>query len=446
MAVVEADPAADVRGLPPGPRLPGGVQALLAVLATERYTAHVLRRYGPAVTLRVAGIGEFVAFSDPEAIRELFTGDPEVLRAGEANAALGALARSSVVVADGERHLRLRRLLLPPFHGEAMRAHTSVIRTLAAAEVARWPVGRPFATLPRMQAVTLEVILRAVVGVRDPERARRLRAVLPRVLDVSLIALFAEAANPRLFASRAARRLPWLRARDEANRLVEEEIAAHRAAPEGRDDVLAMLLAARDEEGRGLDDTELRDQLLTLLMAGHETTATTLAWAFERLVRHPQALAAVQRALPGEDGEAHLGAVIDETLRTRPVVDQVMRRLGAPMVVGGHALPAGTLVAASILGVQRSAAFADPAAFRPERLLHRPPPPYTLIPFGGGARRCLGAAFAHLEMRTILRAVLERVELEPTAARAERTVRWRRFSTTPSRGGRVTVRRRLAAA
>jgi len=431
--------------MPPGPSLPAPVQALLAVLATERYTDHVGRRYGPAVTLRVAGIGEFVAFSDPDAIRELFTGDRDVLRAGEANAALGALARSSVVVADGERHLRLRRLLLPPFHGEAMRAHVPVVRALAAAEVARWPVGRPFATLPRMQAITLEVILRAVLGVRDEERARRLRAVLPAVLGVSLIMLFAEAANPGLFASRPARRLPWLRAREEANRLVEEEIAAHRADPAGRDDVLAVLIAARDEDGQGLDDVEVRDQLLTLLMAGHETTSTTLAWAFERLVRHPAALARLQRELPGEDGDAHLAAVVDETLRVRPVVDQVMRRLAAPMVVGGHALPAGTLVSASVLGVQRSGAHPDPLAFRPERFLHRPAPPYTLIPFGGGARRCLGAPFAQLELREILRAVLERVELEPATARGERPVRWRRFSTRPSRGGRVTVRRRLAA-
>jgi hypothetical protein len=253
-------------GLPPGPRLPVAVQTLLAVFATERYTDWCVRRYGGAVTLRVAGLDRFVSFSDPEMIREVFTGDRDVLRAGEANRVIG-LNETSVVVADGERHLRLRRLLLPPFHGEAVRRHAAVMRELALADVERWPVGRPFAVHDRMQAITLEAILRLVVGVRDPGRAERLRRALPAVLGVSLMALFAENGNPRLFATRPAQRLlPWLRARRVVNALLDEEIAAHRADPGDRDDVLAMLMATQDEQGDALTDEEVRDQLLTLLV------------------------------------------------------------------------------------------------------------------------------------------------------------------------------------
>jgi cytochrome P450 len=252
--------------------------------------------------------------------------------------------------------------------------------------------------------------------------------------------LFAEHAHPALFA-RLGRRLGWLRDREEAERLLDAEIAAHRADPDGRQDVLALLLGARDDEGRPLSDLEVRDQLVTLLAAGHETTAATLAWALERLVRHPEALARVRDAVRAGDGDAELTAVLDETLRVRPVVDQVGRKLSAPVELGGHRLPAGTIVAPSIVGVQRSPdAFADPAAFRPERFAGASAPPSTLIPFGGGARRCIGASFAMLEMRTILRVLLEQADLQPTTARDERRVRWRRFTTIPGRGARVVLR------
>jgi cytochrome P450 len=431
--------------LPPGPRLPALVQTLLAVGFAERYTAYVRRRFGVMATLRIVGLGRFVSVMEPALIKAVFTGDPDVLRGGEANQRIGTLSRSSVVVLDGERHLRLRRLLLPPFHGEAVRRHLDLIEAIARAEVARWPLGRPFATLPRVQAITLEAILRAVIGVRDEQRAARLRAVLPGVLGTSVLVLLVEGAFPRLFQSRLAARLPWLRARREANRLLEEEIAAHRADPAGRDDTLALLLSARDEDGRGLTDEEIRDQLLTLLVAGHETTATTLAWAVERLVRHPDALARLEREVAGGDGDAYVNAVIDETLRVRPVVDQVGRKLARPFELGGFRLPAGTLVAPSILGVQLSDEFAEPERFRPERFLDAPAPAYTLIPFGGGTHRCIGASFAVMEMRAILRTVVERLALEPTTSRRERPSRGRRFTTVPSRGGRVVARPRQPA-
>ncbi len=425
-------------GLPPGPRLPAAVQTLLALLATERYTDWCLRRYGGTVTLRIAGLGEFVSLSEPAAIRELFTGDRDVLLAGEANRVVG-INDTSVIVADGERHLRLRRLLLPPFHGEAVRRQAAIVRELALADVEQWPIGRPFAVHERMQRITLEVILRAVIGVRDAHRAARLRRELPAVLGVGLMALFAENAAPRVFATRPVQRLPWLRARRAVNALLAKEVAAHRADPEDRDDVLAMLLATRDEHGDALSDLEVRDQLLTLLLAGHETSATALAWCFERLVRHPDVLTRLRAEIDGTGGDAYLGAVVDETLRVRPVIDQVNRRLARPLHIAGHRLPAGTLVGASIIGAHRSDAFPDPQRFRPERFLEDNVPRYAHIPFGGGARRCIGASFARMEMTTILRAVLERVELAPSSAPGERAVRHRRFTVTPGRGGRVVV-------
>ena len=440
--IAPVSPAADP--LPPGPRLPMPVQTALGVFATERYTAYCQRRFGPTVTLRVLGLGEFVAFSDPAVIREIFTGDRDVLRAGEVNGLL-PIADSSVIVADGERHLRLRKLLLPPFHGEAVRAHADVVRDATRTEVSRWPERRVFAVLPRMQAITLEVILRAVVGVRDDARAERLRDLLPRVLSVGLMALFAEGAFPGAFGRAPLSQLPWLRARREVNRLLEEEIAAHRADPGARGDVLAMLLSARDDEGRALSDEDVRDQLLTLLIAGHETSATALAWCFERLVRHPDVLARLRAELGAGDDD-YLEAVVDETLRVRPVVHQVARRVARPLELDGRVLPGGTIVAASIIGVQRSPVFEDPDSFRPERFLDGDVPRTAHIPFGGGARRCIGASFALMEMRTILRAVLEEVELQATSARGEGAVRWRRFTTTPARGGRIVVARRAAAA
>jgi cytochrome P450 len=433
-------------GLPPGPGWPMPVQTLLAVFAAERFSAYCRRRFGAMVTLLVAGLGELVAVSDAALVRELLTGDPQVLRGGEVNARflLAPVGANSVMVLDGERHLRMRRLLLPPFHGEAVRTYARLVGEATAAEVERWRVGETLTTRGRMQAITLEVILRAVLGVREQARAERLRAALARVARAGLFAFWAEGAKPGLAEGPLGRRLPWLRARREADRLLYEEIAACRARPEGREDILALLIAAHDEQLRPLGDEELRDQLMTLLVAGHESTSTALAWCFERLVRHPPVLARLQRELAGDDGgETYLEAVVNETLRVRPVIDTVGRALAAPFELGGWRLPAGTTVAASIRGVALSDAFADAEQFRPERFLEEPAPPYALIPFGGGTHRCIGASFAVMEMKTILRTVLERVELRAPTRRPERAVRWRRVTTTPARGGRVIVAGRL---
>lgn len=427
-------------GLPPGLGWPSVAQALALVLFMEPLVRYDLRRFDGLMTFRPLGVGEMVVVWDPALIKLLFTGDPEALRAGEANARVVASASpTSVLALDGERHLRMRRLLSGPFHGEAVASYRELVAEVATAEVESWPVGEAFPIHQRMQAITLEVILRAVLGVRDRGRRERLRVLLARALGAPPIAFLAEGAYPRLGRSAIGARLPWLRARREVDPLLYEEIAAHRADLDGRDDVLALLIAARDDEDRGLSDQELHDQLLTLLTAGHETSATALAWCFERLVRHPDALTRLKRELDRDEDDRYLEAVINETLRVRPVVDSVWRKLASPLELGGYQLPAGTTVAVSITGVQRLDAYPDPERFRPERFLDQQPPPYALIPFGGGARRCVGASFAMMEMKTVLRTVLTRVDLRGPTQRSERPNRWRRFTTVPGRGGRVIV-------
>jgi cytochrome P450 len=424
-------------GLPPGSWWPAAVQTAGVLFFTERYVRWALRTFDSPRTHRITGLGEYVSVWEPEQIKELFRADHELVRAGEANArVLGHVAPSSLLVLDGERHVRMRRVMSPPFHGDAVRTYEDVIGELAAAEVQRWPVGEVFAIHPRMQAIALEVILRAVIGVRDPVRMARLRTLLPRVGQASILAFMAETNHPRLAEGRIGARLPWLRARRAADKLLYEEIAAHRADPEGREDVLARLIAAHDERGEPLSDAELSDQLFTLLIAGQETTATALAWCFERLLRHPAALAQLRGEL---DSDAQLDAVINETLRVRPPIDGASRKLSAPLEIGGYLLPAGTIVIASIIGMHSSDAFSEPEQFRPERFLDRAPSPYTLIPFGGGPRRCIGASFAMMEMRTILRAVLTQVELRAPTQRPERPVRTRRLTTFPAKGGQVIV-------
>jgi cytochrome P450 len=428
-------------GLPPGPRLPMPVQTFLAIFLADRYTAYCTRRFQSLLTVRIAGMGRVVSVYDPELVKALFTGDPARWHAGEANARFlrAPAGASSVLVLDGEEHLRMRRLLLPSFHGDAIRAHMDLVGELTAAEVESWPVGRPFAVHPCMQRITLEVILRAVIGVRDERRLERLRALLPLVAGANLFAFWAEGAMGWLAGSAVGSRLPWIAARRQADVLLYEEIAEHRADPDGRDDVLATLIAAGGEDGMALGDVELRDQVMTLLVAGHETTATTLAWCFERLLRHPRCLQRLQEEIAAGGGEAYLDAVVNETLRTRPVIDQAVRVLTGPAEIGGYTLPAGTTVAASIRGVQLSEAFEHPDEFRPERFLEGPAPAYALIPFGGGVRRCVGASFAVMEAKAILRRTIECVRLRATGEKAERAVRWRRFTVTPARGGRVTI-------
>jgi cytochrome P450 len=425
--------------LPPGPRWPRAIQTIAWASRPVSFVKRCRRRYGDVFTLRMLGLGDIVFLADPDLIKEVFTGDRDVFHAGEANSAMEpVLGPHSLLLLDGQRHLHERKLLLPPFHGEAVRAYADRVRELAAKEVASWPVGEPFAVRPRMQAITLEVILRAVMGVRDPVRLDRLRELLPKLLEFSLTDMWSVWLFPKVMDTFLARRHQSVRVRPEVDRLIAAEIAAHRAEPEGRDDVLALLIAARDQDGRPLSDAALRDHLITLLLAGHETTTTGLAWAFERLIRHPDKLERLRGELARGDGDGYLDAVVNETLRVRPVIDGVWRRLTSPIELGGYRLAAGTTVLPSIALVQLSDAFDDPEEFRPERFLGDGAPPYTFIPFGGGARRCIGAAFATMEMKVVLSEALGRVALRPTTEPGE-PPRTHNVTLVPKRGGRVVV-------
>lgn len=410
-------------------------------------------RYGRLFTIRLSPGRTVVVAADAAVAKEVFTGDPALLHAGEGNVVLRPLlGPRSVLLLDGPEHLRQRRLMLPPFHGERMRGYGERMRAIADRHVAQWPVGEPFAVQRSMQAITLEVILRVVFGVEEPARVAQLSAPLRRLLDSTeqpwrLLAL-------QLTRSEGARpRTPWGRVRRllaPVDAMIYEEIAARRAELESgrptRDDILTLLLSARDEDDQPLTDAELRDELMTLLLAGHETTATALTWTLERITRHPEVLARLEAEVGGEGADAYLDAVIKETLRLRPVVPAVVRKLQAPLTFGGWDLPAGVNIAPNIWLIHRDPAlYPEPEAFRPERFLDRTPGTYEWLPFGGGIRRCLGASFALYEMRMVLSTILERTRLAPTTDAPEQVTR--RFVTfSPASGGRVTITQRLTPA
>ena len=431
--------------LPPGPSLPRPLLLGRFVMQPTSFLADCERRYGEYFTLRLSDERTMVITSDPGAVKTVFTGDPQQLLAGKNNDILQPLLGDrSVLLLDGAEHMRQRRLMLPPFHGERMKAYGETMRAVAERQVAAWPHGAPFAAAPSMQAITLEIILRTVFGLEDEERIERVGAPLRRLLDASasqlrLLALqITRSENPRP-------RSPWGRFNKlvaAADRVVYEELHDRRAQPDGagHDDILSMLLEARDEDGRPLTDLELRDELMTLLLAGHETTATALSWTLERLARHPavvERLVAERRG--GEEASPYLEATIKEALRLRPVVTAVGRHLTVPLEIGGHLLPAGVSINPSIyLLHRRPDLYPEPEAFRPERFLDNPPGTYQWIPFGGGVRRCLGASFALFEMKIVLQTILDRVALVPQAAADERVTR-RAITFAPNRGARIAV-------
>lgn len=386
--------------------------------------------------MRLVGSPPLIMLSDPQSIREVFTGDPNVFRSGEGNALLqAALGSRSLLVLDGDRHLRERRLMLPPFHGDRMARYRELIAGIAEREIAGWPAATPFELAPRMRAIALEVITRAVFGVEDEQHRVRLERALSRLLDAAtrslrlFVLLLLAPDGPTVRAWR--RRAPTIRTVDA---LLRDEIRRRRAEQaSGREDILSLLLLARDQDGRPLSDEHLRDELMTLLVAGHETTAAALAWSFERLARRPEAF----ERLAGEEGDEYADAVAKETLRVRPVIPFVVRQLSAPVTLAGYALPAGVRVAPCVhLVHRRPDLYPQPEIFRPERFLERPAGTYTWIPFGGGTRRCLGGAFALFEMKTVLRAVASAGRLRPVEPRDEAIGR-RGLSLTPARGARL---------
>jgi cytochrome P450 family 135 len=415
---------------------------ILFVRYWPRFVAACRRRYGSVFTIRASMVPPMVYLADPGEIKKVFAGDPGVFHAGEANAMLaGLLGDSSVLVLDDEAHRDRRRLMLPPFHRDAVARQTELMADIAAANIASWPVGRPFAVAPKMSEITLEVILRTVIGASDPERLAALRTVMPKLLNVGQWASLA-IAKPALRRLRPWRRL-WDRIR-EADQLLYAEIADRRADPHlaQRTDVLAMLVRATDEDGRILSDRELRDQLMTLLVAGHDTTATALSWAFERLTRHPAILDKAVRAADAQDpaGDEYLDAVTKETLRIRPVVFDVGRVLRKPVELAGYRLPAGVMVVPGIgLVHSRSDVYPDADRFDPDRMVGATLSPTTWFPFGGGNRRCLGATFAMVEMRVVMREILRRVELATTTDRGE-TQKVKHVILVPHSGARIRVR------
>jgi unspecific monooxygenase len=410
------------------------------------------RRYGDVFSLATIMFGPEVAVTTPELVRQVFSGDPDQLRAGEANIVLEPLlGPRSVLLLDGAEHLRQRRLMMPPFHGERMLAYAGTMRSIADQVVEGWPVGRPFSLHPHMQRITIDIILRTVFGVDDADELRDLRDALTAILDRQSSLLGALTTAPglrRTFYGLS----PWdafMRDVHHADDLILRQIAQRRADAGRREDILSMLLAARDEEGRAMSDAELRDELMTLLVAGHETTASMLCWAFDLVLGDPRVEAKLRAEIAGVDPAAagrlpYLDAVVKEALRMRPVIPAVGRVLKSPMTLAGYDIPAGALVVPAVFLVhQRPDVYPDPEAFLPERFVDRKVDPYAWLPFGGGVRRCLGMAFALYEMKVVLATVLSRVRLR-RARQAPARVALRGFTFVPEGGAEVVVSARLA--
>jgi cytochrome P450 len=425
--------------LPPGPSVSPQRQVLGWIFRPEALMERGQRERGDVFTLHLP-LGPIVAVSDPQLIKEVFTGDAGVLRAGEGNRPLEpVVGPDSLLLLDGPRHLRRRRLVLPPFHGERLQAYAGDMAQITADDLARWPTGTPFPLEPRLRAITLAIILRVVFGIEDAHRAATLGGLIPQLVpDGGVASLLLLPAMRRDFGPRS----PWRRflaARAAIDRMLYDEIAARRADPglQERADILSLLLQARDEDGAPLADRELRDELMTLLIAGHETTASALAWTFA-LLHHRRDLIARAR-----DDDALIDAIVTETLRLKPPLPLAVRRTSQPIRLGDHLLPAGARIGLCIHLTHRRADLYGPdaLAFRPERFMDDDTPAtYGWLPFGGGIRRCVGAAFAELEMRTVLRTVLAHVDVTPAPPgdRAERTRR-RAIVLTPGAGARTIV-------
>jgi cytochrome P450 len=424
--------------LPPGPRMPRALQALGWARRSLPWLERCRERYGDAFTLRIRHWGDWVVLADEADVKAVFTAGDKV-GVALANPLLGpVLGPRSVMLSEEPEHMRRRRVVLPAFHGEAIANDAETIGEVTRREIAAWPEGEAFALWPRMQKITLEVVMRAVFGAgADAPRLDGLRAHLTELTDYlnrpgSLAAL-------TVLGPEWVRRSHGYRA---AMRPVEDaalaEVRRRRSEPiPARPDIVSMLIAARREDGSPLGEDELRDELLTLLTDG--PTSTSLAWTFERLLRNPETLARARREIRGGTDDAYLDAVVKETLRMRPPVPVVVRRLREPMWIAGRDLPAGTVVAPCIHLLHRDPRhYPEPLHFRPERFLEKPAGTYTWIPFGGGVRRCLAASYAELEMKRVLREVLAAVDLRPVDGRDER-VRKASISFSPGEKGLVMV-------
>jgi len=435
-------PRASERRLPPSPPLPKAAQTAIWSRQARRLLYACQDRYGDMFTIRVAYEGTWVMLADPVAIKQVFTGDPRIFHAGEGNEILAPLlGHNSLLVLDEKRHMSQRKLLLPPFHGERMQGYAQTMGEIAEREIDSWPTGTPHKLRPRMQALTLEIILRTVFGVgkAEADKLADLRGALREFLDITT--------NPRfllpllMVGPKRVRGISAFGKRiDRVDELIYREIAERRRAGdvEERNDVLSMMIGAHHEDGSPMSDEEMRDELLTLLVAGHETTATSLSWAVERLVRSPEQLERLRTEV-SEDRDEYLTATIQETLRLRPVISIVLRKLTEPVEIGGYELPAGVSVAPCIYLVHRNPEiYPEPQRFLPERFLENPPGTYTWIPFGGGVRRCLGASFAQFEMAVVLKELVKRHQIRPANPKPERIFR-RAITETPRHDAEVIL-------
>ena len=438
--------------LPPGPRLPSLVQVAQFIHDRLGVLERCAERYGEFFTLRFPW--ETIVFTwNPESIKQVFSGDPAIYFAGQGNNILRPfLGDASVLLLDGAEHLRQRRLLLPPFHGERMLAYADLIRDITLAEIERWPRGQAFAVHPSMQEITLEVIMRAVFGMESGARHDALRGRLKQILDEGSRSILVFLPFLQFDLGGLTPYARFKRQLAEVDRLLFDEIAERRANGNGagRSDILSMMLEVVDEDGTPMTPQELRDELLTLLVAGHETSATSLAWVFYYLLRDPAVLERAREELRRVVGEAapsgahiadlrYLDAVIKETARLRPIIVFVARALQQPVELGGHRLPAGITVAPCIYLTQRRAdLYPEPERFRPERFLDAKQPPHEYFPFGGGVRRCLGMAFAQYEMKVVLATVLSRRTLALPPDSDVRPVR-RAITIAPLDGTRVVA-------
>jgi len=425
--------AARGAGLPPGPRLPRAMQAVGWTQRPLPFLERCQRRYGDTFTLRILHWGDWVLLCDPDDVKAVFTAGAAV-GVDVANPLLGPILGSrSVMLLEEPEHMTRRKLMLPAFHGRSIEGDAEMMAEVARHEIGRWPVGEPFELWPRMQAITQEVVMRAVFGPGESERLGRLRELLrgltvwmndPR--NLALLATF----GPRWIV----RSRRYRQAMAPVEEAVLEEVRRRRAEGAEREDVVSMLVAARYEDGSPMSEQDLRDELLTLLTDG--PTSTSLAWTFERLLRNPDKLERAREDARDGDG-SYLDAVIKETLRVRPPVPVVVRQLLEPMRLGGYELPAGTTVAPCIHLIHRNEEIYPPAkSFVPERFLGRQPGTYTWIPFGGGTRRCLAASYAEMEMKRVLRTVFSEVDLQPVENRSER-MRKSAISFSPDRSGLV---------
>jgi cytochrome P450 len=435
---IGARPAVEV----PGPRLPRVLQSWLGVVRPVESRLALRKRYGAVFRSNDLLVGQVFHIADRGLIEQMFKWKPSEYSVGEPRQVMEPVTgASSILLLDEERHMRMRKLMLPPFHGESIARYAEVIAEITNREIDHWRPGDTIRTRAVAQTITMEVIIRAVFGITDPIRVAELKRLLPRLSSINPII------GLEFMQRDLGPRSPWgrfIRDRGRVDERLYEEIRRRRREPAGdtADDILALLLSARDEDGSPLTDRELRDELVTILLAGHETTATSIGWAFERLLRTPAARERLAAEVKAGQSSDYMDAVIKETLRVRPVVTEVFRAPTRPTQLGGFAFEPGAQLAASILLVQYDPELYPPDqhVFRPERFLDGAPEPYTWVPFGGGVRRCIGAAFAQLEMKIVLSTILARAQLRPSRIRSEKA-RFRGVTVLPSRGGEAIVDR-----